>query len=1071
MNKNYTEGLAWALFEEAGDALFLFDPQTDRLLDVNPVAERLTGFPRPELLRLPATYLFRYGGQGGMRRLQQACHETMAFHSQDGFYLRTYEDGVWIAVNLTVARLHVEPQTLALITARDVSDRKRVEEALARERNLLRALMDHLPDHIFIKDAQSRFLTANAATVQTLGAKSLDDVLGKTDFDFLPRERAEKFRADEQAILQSGKPLLNGEELLIDAAGRRKWLLTTKVPYRDGTGTVVGLVGMSHDVTERKRAEEERDESLRALRASEGQYRSLAEAIPQIVWTARPDGAIDFYNRRWFDYTGTTLEQTGGWGWGPVIHPDDLQRCIDRWTEAVRTGEPYESETRIRRAADGAYRWHLVRAVPVRDAAGGVVKWFGGCTDIDDQKRAAEAFQQAKEAAEAANRAKSEFLANMSHEIRTPMNGIIGMTELALDTGLTREQREYLELVRSSADALLAVINDILDFSRIEARKLTLEAVDFSLRDALGNMLKALAVRAEEQGLELACHIAPDVPDDLLGDPGRLRQVVVNLTGNALKFTEKGEVVVSVRRMNDERGTMNEREKIGDSDASVHHSSFIILHFSVKDTGIGIPPEKQRLIFEAFAQADASTTRKYGGTGLGLAISSQLVQMMGGRIWVESAVGRGSTFHFTARFGRAAGPVARPSAARPERLRDLPVLVVDDNATNRRILEEVLGNWGMRPLAVDGGEAALAALGRAAAAGKPFPLVLLDAHMPGMDGFTLAERVRCGPGSARTLMVMLTSAGHPEDVARCRDLGIDVYLMKPVKQSELFSALLAALGQTEPDAPAGPRPTAPAGRRRPPLHVLLAEDNPVNQKLALRLLEKRGHTVVLAGDGKEALAALTRRPFDLVLMDVQMPDMDGFEAAKRIRREEAGTGRHVPILAMTAYAMKGDRERCLAAGMDDYVTKPIQPAELFETIDRLLPPGGAAPEELPAEPPSEAPDRVEALRRVGDDVGLLRELAGLFLDSYQQQLDELRTALVGCDGPAVQRLAHTLKGAVGVFGARFAFEAALRLEATARAGDLTAAEQARVGLEEALGRLRPALAAWAAEQNGSEPEA
>ena len=491
----------------------------------------------------------------------------------------------------------------------------------------------------------------------------------------------------------------------------------------------------------------------------------------------------------------------------------------------------------------------------------------------------------------------------------------------------------------------------------------------------------------------------------------------------------------------------------------------------MRDTGIGIPPEKQRLIFEAFAQADASTTRKYGGTGLGLAISSQLVQMMGGRIWVESTVGKGSTFHFTVRFGRAAGPVARPSSARPERLRDLPVLVVDDNATNRRILEEVLGNWGMRPLAVDGGEAALAALGRAAAAGKPFPLVLLDAHMPGMDGFTLAERIRRGPGSARTLMVMLTSAGHPEDVARCRELGIDVYLMKPVKQSELFSALLAALGHSEPDAPAGPRPAASGRGRRPPLHVLLAEDNPVNQKLALRLLEKRGHTVVLAGDGKEALAALTRRPFDLVLMDVQMPDMDGFEAAKRIRREETGTGRHVPILAMTAYAMKGDRERCLAAGMDGYVAKPIQPAELFETIDRLLPPGEAAPEEPPAPPPSEAPDRAEALRRVGDDAELLRELAGLFLDSYPQQLDELRTALVGCDGPAVQRVAHTLKGAVGVFGARFAFEAALRLEATARAGDLTEAEQARVGLEEALGRLRPALAAWAAEQNGSEPEA
>ena len=431
MNSDYSEGLARALFEEAGDALFLFEPQSNQLLDVNPLAERLTGFPQSELLRLPATYLFRFGGQGGMRRLQQACHETMPFHSQDGFYLRTHQDGVWIPVNLTVTRLHIRPRTLALITARDVTDRQRVEEALARERNLLRTLMDHLPDHIFVKDAQSRFLMANAATVRTLGASSLQEILGKTDFDFLPRERAEQFHADEQTIVRTGKPLLNREEPLIDAAGQRKWLLTTKVPLRDGAGAVVGLVGMSHDATERKRAEEERDRLLgaeraaraeaeaaaQALRASEEQYRSLAEAIPQIVWTARPDGAIDYYNQRWFDYTGTTLEQTRGWGWAPVVHADDRQPCIGRWTEALRTGEPFEMELRLKRAADGAHRWHLSRALPVRDRDGRVVKWFGACTDIDDQKRAAEAMRQAKEAAEAANRAKSEFLANMSHEI------------------------------------------------------------------------------------------------------------------------------------------------------------------------------------------------------------------------------------------------------------------------------------------------------------------------------------------------------------------------------------------------------------------------------------------------------------------------------------------------------------------------------------------------------------------------------------------------------------------------------------------------------------------------------
>ena len=580
-------------------------------------------------------------------------------------------------------------------------------------------------------------------------------------------------------------------------------------------------------------------------------------------------------------------------------------------------------------------------------------------------------------------------------------------------------------------------------------------------------MLKALAAKAEEKGLELAFHVAPDVPDALLGDPGRLRQIIVNLVGNALKFTETGEVVVSVRVARED--PQSEQSSLDSSSLAPRPSPLAPLHFEVKDTGIGIPADKQRLIFEAFSQADASTTRKYGGTGLGLAISSQLVQMMGGRIWVESEVGHGSTFHFTARFGPATGPVVRPAMARPDRLHGLPVLVVDDNATNRRILEEVLTNWGLRPLAVNGGRPALEALGRAAAAGEPYPLVLLDAHMPEMDGFTLAGHIRQRPEWAGATVVMLTSAGHPEDVARCRELGIDAYLMKPVKQSELFAALLTSLGPSPRlaagAAPPADRPrTSEGDRRRPPLRVLLAEDNPVNQKLALRLLEKQGHTVVVAGDGNAALAALGRQPFDVVLMDVQMPDLDGFEAARRIRREEKGSGRHVPILAMTAYAMKGDRERCLEAGMDGYLSKPIQPAELFETIDRLVPPAAAAPAAVP--PPLEVLDRATALHRVGGDAALLKELAGLFLGTYPPQLAELHAAVAHGDGPVVQRLAHTLKGSVGAFGARAAFETAQRLETLARTGDLAGAEPACAALEEELARLRPALAAWAAEGGG-----
>lgn len=889
----------------------------------------------------------------------------------------------------------------------EAAQRARAQTDLEFQNMLLDGLMDAVPDNIYFKDPDGRYLRINRAKARRSGLKSSLDAVGKSDFDYFQKEHAAAAFELEREIIRTGEPVIDHEEKLIWPDGRTTWASATKVRLQRGDGTVIGTLGISRDITLQH-------EMSQALQLERDRLRTLIDHLPDYVFIKDSHCRFVTVNRAHILLFGCTSEEEivgkTDFDFSPselaeMYHVDDLQVIEQGRTLINREEELLTAKQQM--------RWVLTTKVPLRDPAGQIIGLVGIARDITARKQAEQELKTAKEAAEVANRAKSEFLANMSHEIRTPMNAIIGMSELVLDTALSPQQRDYLETVLSSAESLMGIINDILDFSKIESGRLDLDSYPLEIREWLGDSIKPLAVRAHSKHLELACHFAPRIPRYVRGDGLRLRQIVLNLLGNAIKFTRTGEVILDVQ---------SDREE----------ADHITLHFQVSDTGIGIAPEQQERIFQAFEQADMSTTRNYGGTGLGLAISSRLVQLMGGRIWVESQVGEGSTFHFTVRFGLVEEHEIPPIRQDMSALNGLQILIVDDNATNRKILEEMCLNWRMHPVAVPGAMQALDELTAATRRNEQYDLVITDASMPDVDGFTLAERITQSEEIDSIVVMMLSSVDRQIGIQQCEKLGIKSYLTKPIKQSDLFDAIASVLdlSVTHEDN------VSSATQRFPqiqPLRILLAEDSLANRQLALGLLSRWGHQVTVVTNGREALDAMEQSTFDLILMDVQMPEMDGLSATQEIRNRE--TARHeprIPIIAMTAHAMKGDRERCLHVGMDDYVSKPIRPFDLASVLSHY----GRAGEHIAdtttatADGPLHSPWQTHIcwrtlLEHVQQDEVLARDVAGAYLEETPRLIRQLIAAINARDSGRARIAAHTMKGSLRTLGApaqRFAAE-------------------------------------------------
>ncbi|MGB7060939.1 MAG: PAS domain S-box protein [Candidatus Zixiibacteriota bacterium] len=1017
------------LFQHSYDPVFIHDLE-GKIIDVNQKVLDLFGYTKDQILslRIPdlhpeealekSKWAFETISADGVANLE------IDFKKKDG--------GIFPA-EVSSSLFEVRGKKVVQGIVRDITERKSMEKALRESEKKYRTLVEQsLQGLAVVQDF--RVLFANSALAEISGY-SVEELLCLS-----PEEVKSLVHAEDRDMIWerfqhrlSGKPVSPRYEFrIVRKEGTVRWLemFASRIDYRGKLAVHAAIM----DVTERKQAKEK-------LQESEKKYRTLVETAQEGIGILDPDENIIFVNQAFADLLDYQKEELLSLNLSQISDKEQLTE-FRKETEKRRHGNSSTYETKLY-TKTGEPKYFSLSASPLFDEKGTFTGTMGLLADITERKQAEEMLRKAKEEAEDANQLKSEFLANMSHEIRTPMNAIIGMTDITLDTDLTDEQRDYLTTVKESARGLLELLNDILDLSKIEADRVELETIDFDLRVTVEGVADTLATKASAKGLELACIIHSQVPCLLRGDPGRIRQILMNLAGNAIKFTETGEVVIRV-----------ELEKETEDKA--------MLLLSVSDTGVGIPTEKQAWIFESFTQADGSTTRKHGGTGLGLSISKRLVEMMDGRIGVESEPGKGSRFWFTVALQKQEDSHEDLPPVAPD-IRGMRILVVDDNQTNRTILVKMTESFGCSPEAVESGKEAIQALKRAAHKEKLFDLVLLDMQMPGMGGEETLGAIRRDPDIKDVTVIILTSLGVRGDVARLQALGCAGYLTKPIKQSQLFDTIITVLSRQKKVV--GPEPIRIVTRhtiaeeKRRKTRILLAEDNPMNQKLAVVLLKRAGYLIDAVENGRLAVEAINRRAYDLVLMDVQMPEMDGFEATKTIRRKQ-DEKRCIPIVAMTAHAMKGDREKCLQAGMDDYVAKPIEPQELIGTIEKWT--GSCDPNEptvgrketvADGSRPVIPIDLEAALDRFDGDKEFLTNMLQEFLDSASGQLETLEKAVEREDAELIEREAHSIKGAAGNLGATGIADVSLKLELLGRKADLSGGNEVIARLKTEFKRL------------------